>query len=44
MLVKNEFGEEKWIKLTDKYLTDNNLNEGEIIMLPFEKGKETADE
>lgn len=44
VLVKNEFGEEKWIKLTDKYLTDNNLNEGEIIMLPFEKGKETADE
>ncbi len=44
VLVKNEFGEEKWIKLTDKYLTDNNLNEGEIIMLPFEKGKETTDE
>lgn len=41
VLVKNEFGEERWIKFTNKYLTENNLSEGEIIMLPF---GETSDE
>ena len=41
VLVKNEFDEERWIKFTNKYLTENNLSEGEIIMLPF---GETSDE
>lgn len=37
VLVKNEFDDEKWIKLTDRYLTENTLSEGGIIMLPFQK-------
>ncbi len=36
VLVKNEFDDEKWIKLTDRYLTENTLSEGGIIMLPFQ--------
>lgn len=37
VLVKNEFDDEKWVKLTNSYLTENALNVGEIVMLPFEK-------
>lgn len=37
VLIKNEFDDEKWIKLTDRYLTENTLSEGGIIMLPFQK-------
>lgn len=31
VLVRDESGNEKWLKIADKYLTDNNIDVGDII-------------
>lgn len=33
ILVRDDSNNEKWLKLADSYLTDNNIREGDIIEL-----------
>lgn len=33
VLVQDENGKQKWIQLTENYLNDNHLNEGDVIEL-----------
>ena len=34
VLLQDSDGNEKWVKLADNYLTEHNLNEGDIIEIP----------
>ena len=31
VLVRDENGSEKWLKIADKHLNDNNIKEGDVI-------------
>lgn len=33
VLIQDSIGNEQWVKLSDTYLTENNLNEGDIVEL-----------
>ena len=35
VLIQDSHGNEHWIKLSDAYLTENNLNEGDTAELPL---------
>ena len=37
VLIQDSQGNERWIKLSDEYLTDNNLNEGDTVELLLSK-------